>query len=296
MAELLLSEAERTYIVHGIQQNVRQDGRSREDYRYIELETDFVPHLCGSARVRLSNTDILAGVKAEIGEPSEGSPKEGYLKFFIDCSANATPDFEGRGGEALAEGISSMLENIYLHKSTLDYEKLGIIPGKKCWVLYVDVLILEVGGNLIDAISLAVKAALFNSKIPNLTVVTSELNEAEIELSDDPYDCFRLDVSRAPCIVTLNKVLDKYIVDASLEEETCISSRIILGVQPDGTVTGLKKDGQSGINPTHLIEVTKMGVSIGLELNKKLTKALLEEESMAINPNVKLNTNCGFLR
>ena len=38
MADLLLSDAERLYTLHGVQDGLRADGRDNEDYRYIELE------------------------------------------------------------------------------------------------------------------------------------------------------------------------------------------------------------------------------------------------------------------
>ena len=63
MAEVDLSEAERTYILHGVQDDLRGDGRSCEDYRYMEVETEVVSNTNGSARLRLSNTDILVGIK-----------------------------------------------------------------------------------------------------------------------------------------------------------------------------------------------------------------------------------------
>ena len=41
--------------------------------------------------------------------------------------------------------------------------------------------------------------------IPTLTVSQDE-GHVELELSDDPYDVQKVDVTKAPCIVTLNKV------------------------------------------------------------------------------------------
>lgn len=69
-------------------------------------------------------------------------------------SANATPAFEGRGGEDLATEISTGLARAYASFQT---EKLCILPGLQCWKLYADILVLECGGNLFDAVSLAVK-------------------------------------------------------------------------------------------------------------------------------------------
>ncbi len=206
MAEVLLSEAERTYILHGIQDDLRVDGRACDSYRYMEFETDVVSNTNGSTRFRLANTDILVGIKAEMGEPHPDTPNQGRLEFFVDCTANATPQFEGRGGEELATQISSMLYRAYDHQQCLDLKSLCVVERQHCWVLYVDVLILECGGNLFDAVSMAVKAALYNTKLPAVRVSCAESGDMELELPDDPYDCTCLDVTRVPTLVTLNKV------------------------------------------------------------------------------------------
>lgn len=61
-------------------------------------------HTSGSAHLRLANTDVLIGVKAELNAPSIVSPDKGSIQFSMACSANATPQFEGRGGEDLYPG------------------------------------------------------------------------------------------------------------------------------------------------------------------------------------------------
>ena len=85
----------------------------------------------------------------------------------MDCSANATPEFEGRGGQALADSLSSTLGRAY---NTFDTRCLCLLKGSQCWVLYVDILILECGGNLSDAVSMAVKAALYTTLVPKVIV------------------------------------------------------------------------------------------------------------------------------
>lgn len=92
--------------------------------------------------------------------------------------------------------------------------------------------LLQCDGNLYDAISVAIKAALFNTKcvfvfpiswclwsfsahpvissphrrIPRVHMSSDEEGGKEVELSDDPFDCVRLNVESVPCIVTLCKV------------------------------------------------------------------------------------------
>ena len=56
-------------------------------------------------------------------------------------SANASPEFEGRGGEALAGSIASCLSRAYGTPSALDLRPLCIVPAQRCWILYVDILV-----------------------------------------------------------------------------------------------------------------------------------------------------------
>ena len=70
MATLSLSDAEKTFILHGVREDLRVDGRSRRQMRPLRLETEAVTHTSGSAHLRLANTDVLVGVKAELEEPS----------------------------------------------------------------------------------------------------------------------------------------------------------------------------------------------------------------------------------
>ncbi|KAF6099255.1 exosome component 7 [Phyllostomus discolor] len=76
-----------------------------------------------------------------MGTPKLEKPNEGYLEFFVDCSANATPEFEGRGGDDLGTEIANTLYRIFHNKSSVDLEALCISPREHCWVLYVDVLV-----------------------------------------------------------------------------------------------------------------------------------------------------------
>ena len=146
MTSILLSESEKTFICHGVEDNFRTDGRARGDVRPLVLETGVVSHASGSCHLRLANTDILVGVKTELETPDPGAPDQGRIEFFVDCSANATPSFEGRGGESLATAISGVLSRAYSSREVLDLSSLALHAGYTCWILYVDTLAIEVGG------------------------------------------------------------------------------------------------------------------------------------------------------
>nr|SVE93864.1 EOG090X0CWA [Scapholeberis mucronata] len=278
MAEILLSEAEKAFIHHSVQDDLRCDGRSRLDYRPIVLETGLVSNASGSARLRLANSDILVGVKVELTSPAPDKPNEGRIEFFVDCSANATPEFEGRGGEDLANEISQFLHKAYLVGSTLDVAELCVLPGHQCWILYVDILILECGGNLYDAVSLAVKSALHSTQIPTVKVASMDGDQPELELSDDPFDTKKLNTRNLPCAVTLMKIGNHYLVDPTPEEECCSASGIVVAISADKKVTAVKKIGSGSLHPDTLISMLKTGSEVGSAVNTILTEKLLEEE------------------
>lgn len=310
MANVLLSEAEKTFILHGVevlsyailsattnpkpiicltcpQEDFRVDGRTRRDYRPMELETGIVSHASGSARLRLANTDILVGVKTEIDVPTQDRHDEGRLEFFIDCSANATPEFEGRGGEELANEIRTTLEAAYRSRRAFDLRKLCILPRQQCWKLYVDVLILECGGNVFDAVSLAAKAALFNTRVPRVTAAEQDGGTIELQLSDDVFDCERLDVSGVPTLVTVCKIGEHCVVDPSADEEVCSAASVVVGVSPcaagrgvndDARVTTVRTSGAGSFHVDTLNRSVEIGLSAGACLDAELMRALHEEE------------------
>ncbi|XP_034172588.2 exosome complex component Rrp42 isoform X2 [Osmia lignaria lignaria] len=239
-----------------------------------------MPQTHGSSRLRIGNTDILVGVKVELDTPHADKPNEGKLEFFVDCSATATPAFEGKGGDDLATEISNILTIAYQTRNAFDLRTLCILPNKKCWKIFVDVLILQCGGNLFDAVGTAVKAALYSTDIPKITAATLDGGEPDIQLSDDFYDCIQLDTTNYPIIVTLCKVGDNYIVDPTSEEEVCSASSIVMSVLPNGKISSVIKLGYGSIQSTTFKKILKMAQNVGLRLNGDLMKALKEENKL----------------
>lgn len=47
----------------------------------------------------------------------------------------------------------------------LDLKSLCLVPGKTCWLVYVDALVLNDGGNVLDALSIAARAALALTRV-----------------------------------------------------------------------------------------------------------------------------------
>lgn len=84
---------------------------------------------------------------------------------------------------------------------------LGIIFGKTCLVIFVDAMVLNVGGNVLDAISFGIRTALANMPIPHVDVTYEEGSTVpEIEVDDDPERCLKLDTSLVPVTISVGQV------------------------------------------------------------------------------------------
>jgi len=85
------------------------------------------------------------------------------LFYFLKSSPSASPEFEGRGAETVNATLSATLRTILSNPLAMDWKSLAI-SATQCWVVYVDCIVLDSDGNLIDALALAVKAALYNTR------------------------------------------------------------------------------------------------------------------------------------
>ncbi|KAG0299889.1 Exosome complex component RRP42 [Dissophora globulifera] len=294
----LISPAERDYILKGIECNIRADGRQRADYREVTLETGVVSQTSGSARVRIAGgTDVLVSVKAEIGpvqvdpETGDGADK-GQIVCSVECAPSASQQFEGRGADDLNNELTQMMTR-FLSNSTsnpsvsstasagaggINLSKLCIIPGQQCWILFVDALVLDYGGNLVDAVFMGARAAIYDTRIPKTEVQDLGDGQFEFEVLDDAEDTeFVEGRENMPICVTLNKIGARHIVDASPLEELCTEARLVVAVNRSGELCGQQKGHDGGIEPSLLLEMIQFGKTTGQTLIKQLDARLQEE-------------------
>lgn len=238
-----LSDGERLFVIHGAQQDCRTDGRTCLQQRPIQLELDVFPLCHGSAHVRVGRTDLVVGVKLQVVEPTDDAPDCGIIEFFADVSANASPEFTGRGGEEIVNELIALLGHCVT--PTIDLKALCLRAGHAVWSINVDLLILEFGSkaNLLDAAGIGVKAALGRTRLPN---VTSDEGE-DLELAEESSDLIKLNTSSVPLLVTLTRIGNAYIIDATEEEESSSAGSFVLAIDPSGCVVHCRKLGSGAV-------------------------------------------------
>ncbi|PAV79621.1 hypothetical protein WR25_17268 [Diploscapter pachys] len=223
-----LSDGEKVFIISGAEADYRVDGRRCEDFRNIMVESGVIDTTDGSARVRFATTDLLVGVKCELQSVENSAAVQDRIRFSVDCSANATPQFEGKGGNEFADEIACALRTAYSNDYVVpDFEKLAVSPSH-VWILHVDIVILQYGGSIIEAASIGAIAALTDTNICEVETKPADENRVTVEMSE-MGKVWNLDTTRFPVIVSVNKLGKANVVDCSLNEETCIRSAVCFG-------------------------------------------------------------------
>ncbi|VAI88098.1 hypothetical protein VPH35_129618 [Triticum aestivum] len=266
-----LSEGEKHFIRGGIAQDLRADGRTRLQFRALTVETGIIPQANGSARVRMGATEVIASVKAELGKPTILHPDKGKVSIYVDCSPTAAPMFEGRGSEELSAELSVALQRCLL----------GGKSGAACWDLYIDGLVVSSDGNLLDALAAAIKVALSDTGIPKVNVsLNNETDgEPEVDISDEEF--LQFDTSGVPVIITLTKVGKHYIVDATSEEESQMSSAVSVSVNSHGQICGLTKRGGAGLDPSVIFDMISVAKNVSQRFYTLLESAIAAAEAVA---------------
>lgn len=250
-----------------VKKGVRLDGRSLTDYRPITIIPNYLPKAEGSAFVKLGNTQVLVGVKMEVGTPYPDAPNEGVIIVSAEFVPMASPVFEPGPPDENAIELARVIDRSIRETHAIDLEKLAIIPGKKVWTVWIDIYVLDHDGNLMDASSIGTLAALMTAKIPK-----AEVTEDEQVIVDKTQYVGKLPLRKKVVTVTLGKISNILIVDPDQEEESILDTRIVMAVTEDGLIAGIQKTGQSSITKEEALKAADIAIAKGEELIELITK------------------------
>jgi exosome complex component RRP42 len=258
----LVTKVKQRQIAQFIDAGKRLDGRGLTDFRDFKIEEGVIEKAEGSARIRLGKTEILVGIKVETGEPFPDTPNEGVMTVNAELVPLALATFEPGPPDENSIELARIVDRGIRESKAIDNAKLCIEPGKKVFVVFVDVYVLNHDGNLIDACALAAVSALINTKMPNY-----EVKDGEVELKQGYTP---LPMKSRPITVTIGKINDKLIVDPSLEEEQVMDARLTMAINEDANICAIQKGLSGYFTPQQLIEASKLARETAAELRKKL--------------------------
>lgn len=269
----------RDYLVKIAKNGKREDGRRFDEFRKIDIETGIINKAEGSARVKIGNTQVIAGIKMDIGEPYPDTPDKGAMSTAAELIPLASPDFESGPPDQVAIELARVVDRGIRESQLIEVEKLCIVPGEKVWILFIDIHILDYDGNLFDAASLAALAALMTSKIPieRLRPMLERFQEKYPMIGqylNDHQNDFPLPIKEPPISCTSVKFNGVVVLDPSLNEEEIAETRLTVATDINGDIRAMQKGLNGSFTRDEITKVIKASLDNGRKIQEQLYKSV----------------------
>ncbi|XP_013388851.1 exosome complex component RRP43 isoform X1 [Lingula anatina] len=231
-----------------VEKDVRPDGRELGEIRPTMINIGSISTAEGSALVKLGNTTVLCGVKAEVTNPKSEEPDKGIIVPNVDLPALCSPRFRPGPPSEQAQVVSQFMVEVIQNSGCIDPKDLCIKAGKHVWVLYCDLVCLDYDGNVTDACVLALMAALKNVSLPKVT-----LNEESGNLETHMQEKWGLNILCQP-VATTFAIFDDCIVfaDPTDEEENLATGKVTIVTTEEDKICFVHKPGGSPLSDDKL--------------------------------------------
>lgn len=262
---IMMNQELKTHINEALKKGVRLDGRKKDEFREIEIKTGVVATAEGSALVRCGDTEVIAGIKLQVGEPYPDSQDQGTMMVGSELLPLSNPNFEGGPPGIDSIEVARVIDRGIREGKAIDTKKLCIRVGELVWTVMIDVLPLNHDGNLIDVGGMAALAALENTrmlKIENDKIVIGKRTDE------------KLPICSMPVPVTVLKIGDNFIVDPTFEEEAVLDARLTVAVLEDDSLCALQKGGKASLTTKDIKGMIALAIDKSHELRKKINEAL----------------------
>ena len=254
-----MNNYDKGYLISTLDKGSRVDGRKPDEFREVKVETDVSKNAEGSARVKIGDTEVIVGIKLEVGEPYPDNPDEGTIIVSAEFLPMANPDFESGPPSVESVELSRVVDRGIRESKAIDFKKLCIEEGKKVWLVLIDIYAINDDGNMQDAAALAALAALANTKMPSY--------DAEKDKIDYENKKNKLPLDKMPVECSMGKIGKHIIADPNLDEERLLDVKLTIA-SIGNKVHALQK---AGVETLKIEEVDKM-LKIAIEKNEKNLK------------------------
>ncbi len=256
MGKDVVADLKRDYIIKLLAKGARADGRRFDELRPLTVETSFIGSAEGSARVRLGGTEVVVGVKLILGEPFPDTPNTGVLTTNAELIPMASDTFEGGPPDQESIEVARVIDRGIREGHAVDMAKLCIEPGKKVWIMFLDVHVLDYDGNLFDAANIGANAALKTAIVP----------AKRANLGED----YPLPVQHQPISITAVKVDGKILVDPTHDEERVAEARLTVATLESGNLCAMQKGLSGAFTLDEVMKIVDTSRRIGAEVRSKL--------------------------
>ena len=267
----IIDQLKKNQILELLKEGKRIDGRALDEVRELTIDVGVIPKAEGSARARLGDTEVVAGVKVQPERPFPDTGDQGMLICTAEILPIAHNDVEtGPPGPPVVE-LARVTDRGIRESKMLDMKQLVLEKNKSVIGIFCDNAVTDHDGNLFDACSYATTAAINSCKIPKYEMQDDAPVKIENEFDSPP-------ISTLPVSVTMAKIDDYIIVDPNFDEWSIMDARITITTNSDGNVVALQKGGHDGFTQDELIKCAEISVRVGSKIREIIKQSSSGED------------------
>lgn len=253
-----ISTVTEQYMRERLSKGIRDHNRGLMSYRDINLRINPMTNAEGSAEINIGHTKVLVGIKLDVGEPMKDKPNEGGIMTAAELLPLAYHKYDSGPPSAEAVELSRVIDRGIRAANVIDLKKLFIEP-EKAWNVFIDVYVLNYGGNLFDAGTLGAVAALLNTRMPKYEdgKVVREGNLGKLEIANTCTSC------------TFAKVAGTTVLDTDANEEDFSEARVTIA-NDEKVIRAMQK----GLSGSFTQKELEMLVETSFEKSKDLRRTI----------------------
>jgi len=262
----IIDQLKKNQILELLKEGKRIDGRALDEVRELTIDVGVIPKAEGSARVRLGDTEVVAGVKVQPERPFPDTGDKGMLICTAEILPIAHPTAETGPPQPNVVELARVTDRGIRESGMLDMKQLVLEKDKSVIGVFCDNAVTDHDGNLFDACSYASTAAINSCKIPKYEMQDEKPVKIEGEFTQPP-------LTTLPVSVTMAKIGDYIIVDPNFDESSIMDARITITTNSDGNVVALQKGGHDGFTQDDLIKCAEISVRVGSKIREILKQS-----------------------
>ncbi len=260
MKEDMLWELRTVEVREAIKAGKRLDGRALDEYRKIKIEKGIYTCADGSARVKIGDSEVLAGVKIIVGEPYPDSPDKGTISVGAELMPLASPEFLPGPPKVEAIELARVVDRGIREGGAIDFKDLCIKEGEEVMIVFIDLYVSDHDGNLLDCAALAAMSALQNTKVPKFDGKQKVKGETTGPLK----------IKRKPMLTTFAKIENTVMIDPNLAEEKALDARFSIATIDDNFLSAFQQGGQGSFTRDEISQMIDIAFVKGKELRKQV--------------------------
>ena len=262
----IIDTLKKTHILELLKDGKRLDGRSLDQPRELSIDIGVIPKAEGSARARLGDTEVVAGVKVQPERPFPDTGDQGMLMCTAEILPIAHPTAETGPPTPDVVELARVTDRGIRESKMLDMKQLVLEKDKSVIGIFCDNAVTDHDVNLFDVCSYATTAALNSCKLPKYEMKDDAPVKIEGEVSDPP-------IATLPVSVTMIRIGEHILVDPNMDEWTCLDARITITTNSDGNIVALQKGGSEGFTHEQLTNCAEMSIQVGKKIREIIKTA-----------------------